>query len=229
MWMKKKWIFSGGVGFGIGVIVGSIWTMNARLDVEKTWESQLKETVFENTESELKDVSQCWMCGNASKSLMKGLRGKDDLGIIWTNDWYVLNMEIKGLDEKRSIAAYQGKESRSTSIGEGECVFHTERQPNRGISEVTIEYGENSTFYLEAVAGHLCQGCLDKLISVMETNGEAICLIDFLSMELYSLQDDKREYFIRDYYVRIEGDEEKEITAIYAPDRTEDEEIEYSK
>lgn len=37
-------------------------------------------------------------------------------------------------------------------------------------------------------------------------------------MELYSLQDEKSTYYIRDYYVRIDSGEDKEITAVYAPD-----------
>lgn len=51
-----------------------------------------------------------------------------------------------------------------------------------------------------------------------EPKPRELCLIDFQTMELYSLQDEKSVYYIRDYYVQIDSGERKEITAVYAPD-----------
>lgn len=70
---------------------------------------------------------------------------------------------------------------------------------------------------------------MDKLLEVMEVYGSTeenllprdLCLIDFQTMELYSLQDFHISYFVRDYYVQIESGEKKQITAVYAPDVNE--------
>lgn len=74
---------------------------------------------------------------------------------------------------------------------------------------------------------HLCQTCLDKVLEVMEVYGPEdetakprdLCLVDFQTLELYSLQGDYISYYVRDYYVQIDDSKEGEvkISAIYAP------------
>ena len=46
-----------------------------------------------------------------------------------------------------------------------------------------------------------------------------LCLVDFRTLELYSLQGDYISYYVRDYYVQVnDSNEEKvKISAIYAP------------
>ncbi len=73
----------------------------------------------------------------------------------------------------------------------------------------------------------MCQTCLDKLLEVMESYGEErkesrakdVCLVDFQTLELYSLQEHYISHYIRDYYVQIDGrdGEELEVIGIYAP------------
>ena len=45
-----------------------------------------------------------------------------------------------------------------------------------------------------------------------------LCMIDFQTQKLYSLQGQHLAYYIRDYYVKIESGEEKVVTAVYAPE-----------
>lgn len=46
-----------------------------------------------------------------------------------------------------------------------------------------------------------------------------LCLIDFDTLEVYSLQDYYRSYFIRDYYVEMDLDQnEVEIEVFYLPE-----------
>ena len=148
-------------------------------------------------------------------------RGKDDLGVICVNDWYVMDMQIRNLD------GMGGGGSGWTVGAKGACSFRTDRNPERGISEVTVEYGENSVFDVKKVESHLCQTCLDKLLEVMERYGEEgkdsgakdVCLVDFQTLELYSLQEHYISHYIRDYYVQIDGrdGDELEVIGIYAP------------
>ena len=80
---------------------------------------------------------------------------------------------------------------------------------------------------MKNVQSHLCQSCLDKLLEVMERYGEEgkdsgakdVCLVDFQTLELYSLQEHYISHYIRDYYVQIDGrdGEELEVIGIYAP------------
>ncbi|WP_251386777.1 hypothetical protein [Mediterraneibacter agrestimuris] len=90
-----------------------------------------------------------------------------------------------------------------------------------------MEYGANSIFDVKKVQGHLCQTCLDKLLEVMdscgyegeETDAKDICMVDFKTLELYSLQEHYISHYIRDYYVQVDGrdGEELEVTGIYTP------------
>ena len=80
---------------------------------------------------------------------------------------------------------------------------------------------------MKNVQSHLCQSCLDKMLEVMERYGEEgeesgardVCLVDFQTLELYSLQEHYISHYIRDYYVQIDGrdGEELEVIGIYAP------------
>ena len=46
-----------------------------------------------------------------------------------------------------------------------------------------------------------------------------LCMIDFQTQELYSLQEQYASYYIRDYYVRLDQTVEgMEIEAVYAPE-----------
>ena len=82
-------------------------------------------------------------------------------------------------------------------------------------------------FDVKKVQKHLCQTCLDKVLEVMEVYGledemakpRDLCLVDFQTLELYSLQGDYSAYTVRDYYVQIDDSREGEvrIMAFYAP------------
>ena len=73
--------------------------------------------------------------------------------------------------------------------------------------------------------GYLCQTCLDKLLDVIDVNGDSegpvgLCMIDFQTQELYSLQEQYVTYYIRDYYVRLDQTEDGvEIEVVYAPEQ----------
>ncbi len=186
-------------------------------ETRRTWERQEQPPA----DSTLENPGECYLCGNHSRSLMSMFRGRDDLGVICVNDWYVMDLQIRNLD------GMGGGGSGWTVGAEGACSFQTDRNPERGISEVTVEYGENSVFDVKKVQSHLCQPCLDKLLEVMDSYGEEgeksgardVCLVDFQTLELYSLQEHYISHYIRDYYVQIDGrdGDELEVIGIYAP------------
>ena len=79
---------------------------------------------------------------------------------------------------------------------------------------------------MKKVQNHLCQECLDKLVEIMEVFCEEtqkpkprdLVLVDFQTLELYAIQEHNAGYFIRDYYVEIESEEDGvEVKAFYCP------------
>lgn len=229
--MKRKHLILAAGIFCAGCFVGAMFPKKVIGNFMAQEETRRWEFVTpEPAESHLKDKKKCWMCGNDDRSLIDLFRGSDDLGILCVNNWYVLAMNIRSLDKDGQPLPTSGMSLGMTTTGEGGCVFKTETNPDRGISQVTVEYRKNSNFDVEKVQDNLCQTCLNKLLEVMEVYGNKeddlvprdLCLIDFQTMELYSLQDFHITYFVRDYYVQIESGEEKQITAVYAPDINEE-------
>ena len=190
---------------------------------QSTWEDKIPEPA----KSKLRNQEECWLCGNSNRSLMGYFRKFDDVGIICVNNWYVLDMKIRNHDEEGNfIGPQEGSRSAMTGTGEGGCFFSSDQNSDRGISRVTASFGEDSIFDVSKVQRNLCQECLDKLLEVMETYGEEsepatprdLCLVDFQTLELYPLQKHNIAYFIRDYYICIDTEEDEvQVQAFYAP------------
>lgn len=226
---KKAWVAGCITCFAVGLVLGGILPdkkeeSKKAESTDVTWEcKELGSAV-----SKLKNQEECLLCGENSHSLMGYFRKFDDLGIISVNDWYVLDMKVRNYDEEGNLtAASGGSDMGYTSTGEGGFRFQTNRNTDRGISEVTVEYGKEDVLDQIFAKEHLCQECLDKLWKVMETYGEvgesaepkALCLVDFQTLELYPLQEQNVSYFVRDYYVQVDaGKEETEVQAVYVPE-----------
>ncbi len=63
-------------------------------ETRRTWERQEQPPA----DSTLSDPAECYLCGNHNRSLMSMFRGRDDLGVICVNDWYVMDLQIRNLD-----------------------------------------------------------------------------------------------------------------------------------
>lgn len=204
-------------GLVIGLCLPAMRASMLQMDSQKSEQCQI---IQGSVKSTLVNKEECCLCGSNSRSLMGMYRGKDGLGIISLNNWYVLDMGV-GKAEDETMSGQNS--SRITATGEGGCIFHVDLNHVRRISEVRIEYGEENYFDVDKVQEYLCQTCLDKLIDVIDVYGDSecpvgLCMIDFQTQELYSLQEQYVTYFIRDYYVKIESGEEKIVTAVYAPE-----------
>lgn len=178
--------------------------------------------------SRLKNLEECYLCGSSAQSLMDLFQKYEDLGVICVNDWYVLDMRIRNHDDDGNLTGAQGHINiTSGGLGQGKHSYYCSPNSDRGISDVTIYDGDDDVFDVARVKGHLCQTCLDKVLGVMEVyapeNEPArprdLCLVDFQTLELYSLQGDYSAYTVRDYYVQIDDSREGEvrISAFYTP------------
>lgn len=160
--MKKECLIITMSGFLAGILIGMVSPIG---EVQENAIFKSKVMGWECIEpkpvqSQLTDKSRCWMCGNDDQSLIGMYRGKDDLGVLCLNDWYVLAMDIRNLDENGNPVSVCGMSMGMTSTGEDGCTLHTEKNPNRGISQVTIDYGKKKDFDSQTVQKHLCQNCL---------------------------------------------------------------------
>ena len=61
------------------------------------------EITFDDLQSNLKDISTCYLCGSSDYSMMDYYRKFDTVGLISLNDWYVLNFQLKAYDENGSV------------------------------------------------------------------------------------------------------------------------------
>ena len=235
--MKKGYV--GLLACASGILIGlGISRLDLTGYLEKTQEQEyhpVERKVPESVESKLKDPKQCWLCGSDERSMMDYFRKFDDLGVICTNHWYVMDMHIRNHDEDGNLTGPQGNGHMGyTGTGEGGCFFHTEQMSDYGISEVSVDYGEDSIFdvkkvQLQCLKIHQYQitglGFLRFLTEYLHAFHQLIqafltqmVLYFFQTLELYAIQEHNAGYFIRDYYVEIESEEDGvEVKAFYCP------------
>lgn len=225
--MRKELVWGAGILAALLLFFTAFGKMKDTADMLQQEEfTSMEYKELPAVQSELSDSEGCYLCGTAQESLMGYFRQFDDLGVICVNQWYVLDMGILGQD--MPDGEKNGTRTAMTGTGEGGDFFSSTQIPSRGISTVEVRYGEDSILDVKTVKKVLCQKCLDKLLSVMETYGPEgeepkprdLCLVDFQTLELYSLQEQYTRYYIRDYYVRLDQTEDgMEIEAVYAPER----------
>ena len=171
--------------------------------------------------------------------LLYGCQTKASLSIISdgeesanvSNDCALCDSQVRCYDEDsgKEIFEQSGNSTIFTSYGEGECTFIIRGMHERGIAEIDVNYGEKSVIDWERLSERLCSECLEKFENMTGKEADLadgqfkdVCLVDFKTGEVYSLEDWHTWYMIRDYYVMIDyGDDNAHITIFYAPVRKE--------
>ena len=153
----------------------------------------------------------------------------DTIGLIALNDWYVLDFRLKCHDENGNEV--NGEDGTSTSFGNtGEIIYSTESNFRGTMASIEVTLPEDYQMKTETIRGHLCQKCLNKVLESLEfrkwkyEKKEAVplCLVDFKTLEIYSLQDWHRGCRIQNYWVEIEPDGNKITVEAYTiPDQKE--------
>ena len=97
------------------------------------------------------------------------------------------------------------------------------------MADIEITLKEDVRLDTNNLEKNLCSDCLPKVAEVLEHSykkGEEkketipLCLIDFETLEVYSMQDFYRGYFVRDYWVQFDFIDDKiELEAFYLPVR----------
>ena len=111
----------------------------------------------------------------------------------------------------------------STFGNTGEIIYFSESNFHGEMASIEVILPDDYAPKMETLEEHLCQPCLDKVLESLEfrkwkyEKKEAVplCLIDFETLEIYSLQDWHQGYRIRDYWVEIELDDDEIQIAVY--------------
>lgn len=202
-----------------------------RIDKSKSSEYTPVEYVdvtYEHLTSGLSDSSTCFICGNHAMSLMPYYRKFDTIGIISLTEWYVIDLGLKEYDEVgKEMPDQNGTSMRNTNL---ETIkFSINSTPSRGMASVEITPADGCHLSTKELEQNLCIDCLPKVTEVLEhsyrKDGEKketipLILIDFETLDVYSMQDYYRGYFVRDYWVELDFVDNKiEVDAYYLPVR----------
>ena len=212
----------------IGILfVGSIFfTVNIMARNSEKNANEYVETIrmeYGHIDSKLGNIDECYLCGNASESLMGYYRKFDTVGIVGLNERYVLDLRLKEYDSEGKPT--EDSSGTSTSLGNTSGMnYYVNAVPSRGMSSVTLE-ASNVSLDKSVIENNLCQDCLDKVTDSLEGYFEEgkeeylpFCLVDFETLDIYPVQKMNRAYSVRDYWVDLDyNDSEIEIDVYYLP------------
>lgn len=223
--IRKKALWA--VIIAIAIVVTSIgYKIYTYTNAESEYQESYK-IEYGSLKSELENIDECYLCGNSDHSMMGYYRKFDTIGVIGLNEWYVLDLRLKEYDEQGVKTEDSG--SMSTVLGNSQGVnYHVEATPSRRMSSATIS--SEKDFDATVIKNHLCQGCLDKVTDTLKSycyEGEEevyypFVLVDFETLEVYSLQHWHTGVSIRDYWVEMgyaDDSGELKIDAYYLPIR----------
>lgn len=230
--IRKDILWKGIVVLVIILLAGLlVFQIHNRLEEKKENEYAPVEYVditYDHLTSKLSDSSQCFICGNHEMSLMPYYRKFDTIGVISLTEWYVIDLGLKEYDEVGKEMPSQGSTSmRNTNLDT--VKFSTTSTSSRGMASAKIAPKDGSTLNTKELEENLCADCLSKVAKALEHSykkGEEkketipLCLIDFETLELHSMQGLYTGYFVRDYWVEFNfTDEYIELDAYYLPVR----------
>lgn len=186
-------------------------------DIYERWlhSGGTENVAIEKMKSGLKCVGTCYLCGNSDDSLMDHYRKRDSIGLISINDWYVLDFR---LDTSEAEEGYGSCESGNT----GEIMYSLNNNFSGEMAAVEVILPEDYDLKKEKIQNSLCQQCLDKVVESLEVHkwknerkkAVPLCLMDFQTLEIYSVQDWHKGCLIGDYWVDIKTEENQiEINA----------------
>lgn len=192
-----------------GIVVGALallmtvfgerkWSGNGGKEGIEMAQEDMREAIdvsFGGMKSELNDTKECYLCGNNDR------KGNEIVGDISDN---------------------------TTHGNTGEISYSRRGTISRGMAEIDVTLPEDYGLDTGLLQKNLCQECLDKVAESLEywkwedEEREAVplCLVDFETLEIYPMQNKYVGYFIRDYWIEMDFDENKvEVGAYYLPER----------
>lgn len=214
----------------VGTMLAIIVITYFRQDLYKIWQHKQgrEDVTYEGIKSELKNNRECYLCGNSDRSLMGYYRKFDTIGLISLNDWYVVDFGLQEHDEQGNTVKSDSLHTSIQITNTGEVSIMRSSSPGRGMASIDVSMSENYRPDIKMLQRHLCQACLGKVTDSLEISkwksekkqAIPLCLVDFKTLEIYSLQDWHVGCSIRDYWVDMEYSGEKvEVKVFYLPIR----------
>ena len=226
--IRKNVFWVGGI---VLIVVMAIALFRMYADAkEEVYGDEYKESYhieYGSLDSKLENAEECYLCGNADRSLMGYYRKFDTVGIIGLNEWYVLDLRLKAHDENGNEINESGSNGMSGGCTQG-VRFEVDSIASRGMSSATVS--SEKEFDATCIQNNLCQECLDKVTVTLERyckEGERktfnpFVFVDFKTLDIYSLQGNYTGMSVRDYWVEVEKTgEETNVDVYYLPDNTQ--------
>lgn len=153
----------------------------------------------------LKKKEKCALCGDGKNSLKSVYGGVKGIGLICLNDWrvvQVLSPEERDLHSEGMFYMNSREEDYSIQI---------ERIMERRVSLVNYAAGKRNMPDMKRMSEILCMECVQEVKDTVTIQGEhekrkpkAVCMVEFSTMKLYSIQQDFQYYVFDEYYVQAE-------------------------
>ena len=202
----------------------ALWFLFIGCDKEKDARTVSEYVVHGAIVSQLKNTDECYLCGYTDESLMDYYRKFDTIGVIGLNQWVIIDLRLKEYDSEGNYVKKEGNSCVHSSMQGAD--YKIDSTSSRGKASATIK-STDGMFDETIVQEHLCQTCLDKVVSTLErytVDGEKeflpFCVVDFKTLELYPVQQAEHSYFVRDYLVHVENaNNEIELEAFYLPEQ----------
>ena len=113
--------------------------------VQPTEAKNLKKQTQKLTIKSEVSQAECCICGDNERSLMPYYRKMDSVGIVCLNTMNISNTDVRIYDDDGTELLQNDSMNQTiTSHGEDECSFWISGMPNRGITEVRVDYGKLS-------------------------------------------------------------------------------------
>ncbi len=187
-----------GVYLGLLLLIGSFTVAAGYVDSRESffYISQKKE--------------KCSLCGDGKNSLKSIYGGVKGIGLICLNDWRVVQV----LAPEQEYLQREGTFYMNSK--EGDYSIQIDHVMERRISLVNYTAGKQNMPDMKKMSEILCVECVKEVKDAVTIQGEhekrkpkAVCMVEFSTMKIHSIQQNFQYYVFDDYYVQAECKKKK--------------------
>ncbi|RKJ49052.1 hypothetical protein D7Y05_10440 [bacterium 1XD42-54] len=225
------------------ILVATVTSLMSTTVPDMLWkwqENQKYVTVkYKELDSELQEQEDCFLCGSHNRTMLSYYRQVGGIGVISFNDWYVTDFDLQsrkksntdsdGGSNSNGVLGEENASSARTMFGfvnKGDIRIEKESMASGRRASITVRWPEGLLPDLTLLKENLCQSCLDNVLENQVIRKKKyddkipvpFCVVDFDTLELYSLQDTHTTFSTGDYWIEVrEVREGLEMNAYYLP------------
>ena len=182
------------------------------------------------TEQAVSTVSKehCFLCGDGATDLPYW--GQNNIGVISLNTFEVMPIEINRYDPHGTLMETPAGYVQNESFESAQNGFSADAMvnPDGGYVIAQIELRADSELDANQAATHLCQLCLDGVLSEIHGDGSGVGILNFATGEIHPLETCCLGFGLGDYYIDCNWNPETphdvRVLAFYHPPQYEAEE-----